>query len=549
MGSNDEVWIYAPGGTSAAGPYWGKGPLGDGDFWSGSIASDTVVVAVLAQAGASGEYSPRFSIDAVAHQWATAVLPDQSAAAAAPAPCNLDVTCYPTYQTVSKAVVQYDFMADSGGLYACSGAMINTRSSSLKPYMLTAHHCISTDSEARSIEARFFYQTSACGGTPPNVLSVPTVIGGTYLAGAPIPQGDFALVLLSSAPSGTVFAGWSVPFDAGASGAGIHHPEGSYKRIALGTRGPDVPVNVEGDLAPANLYYQMNWSSGVTQPGSSGSPLLNSSLQIVGTLTGGPVIPAGKTACDVPAAGTYGRFSNAYPAISSYLEDNAPSGSSSPVISPNGLVNAASFLPAIAPGMILSIFGTNLASGTAAASQVPLPTSLLGASVTINNKTAPLYFVSPTQLNVQVPFETLPGTANVTVSVNGSSTSQSMNVSLVAPGTFTGNGRIVPSSSGRRGDALILYITGQGPVLPAVATGAAPSTGTPVNQLPKPFLPVSLTIGGVAAQVFFAGVPGGLVGVTQINFFIPNTAPMGDQPVMVSVGSQTGAPAFLTVTP
>ena len=124
-----------------------------------------------------------------------------------------------------------------------------------------------------------------------------------------------------------------------------------------------------------------------------------------------------------------------------------------------------------------------------------------------------------------------------------------MNVSLVAPGTFTGSGRIVPSSSGRRGDALILYITGQGPVLPAVATGAAPSAGTPVNQLPKPFLPVSLTVGGVPAQVFFAGVPSGLVGVTQINFFIPNNAPLGDQPVMVSVGSQTTAPALITVTP
>src|SRR5690349_10580399 len=109
LGSNDEVWLYAPGGTHAAGPYSGKGPLGDGDFWSASVASDTVVVAVLAEAGAGGEYSPRFSIDAVAHQWATAVMPDQPAPAAAPASCNLDVTCYPTYQTVSRAVVQYDF--------------------------------------------------------------------------------------------------------------------------------------------------------------------------------------------------------------------------------------------------------------------------------------------------------------------------------------------------------------------------------------------------------------------------------------------------------
>jgi len=109
----------------------------------------------------------------------------------------------------------------------------------------------------------------------------------------------------------------------------------------------------------------------------------------------------------------------------------------------------------------------------------------------------------------------------------------------------------VPYASGSRGQVLTLFITGAGAVSPPVATGSAPAPGTSVSQLPAPVQGVSLTIGGIAAPVVFSGIPSGLVGVVQINFQVPNEAPVGSQPVVVTIAgkaSRAGAATF-NVTP
>src|SRR5882724_8689345 len=92
-----------------------------------------------------------------------------------------------------------------------------------------------------------------------------------------------------------------------------------------------------------------------------------------------------------------------------------------PAVSSGGVVNAASFTAPVAPGALISIFGVNLAPQTAAASQIPLPTSLAGVSVRFNNNVfAPLLFVSSTQINAQLPWEVVAnGTVTVTVNNNG----------------------------------------------------------------------------------------------------------------------------------
>jgi uncharacterized protein (TIGR03437 family) len=95
---------------------------------------------------------------------------------------------------------------------------------------------------------------------------------------------------------------------------------------------------------------------------------------------------------------------------------------------------------------------------------------------------------------------------------------------------------------------LILYITGQGAVSPAVPTGAEPSSTSTIDELPKPVQQVGLTVGGVAAEVLFAGIPPGLVGVVQINFRVPQV-PSGDQPVVVTIGNQASKNAILTILP
>jgi uncharacterized protein (TIGR03437 family) len=216
-----------------------------------------------------------------------------------------------------------------------------------------------------------------------------------------------------------------------------------------------------------------------------------------------------------------------------------------------GVTNGASFAPASgAPGMILSAFGTNLAPSVRQASSVPLPLNLGGVSVSVNGVPAPLYYVSSGQLNIQIPYETGAGPAVLGVNNNGQVTSYIFNIGPSAPGIFTdSNGALVPSSTGKPGDTLTLFITGDGDVSPVLATGASPFTATPLNLLPAPRLPLSITVGGVAAQVAFAGIPPGLAGVTQVNFVVPIGVASGVQPVVVTVGGIPSNAANITIAP
>jgi uncharacterized protein (TIGR03437 family) len=211
-----------------------------------------------------------------------------------------------------------------------------------------------------------------------------------------------------------------------------------------------------------------------------------------------------------------------------------------------GLTNSASYAQSYAPGMILSIFGSNLALTTAPANSVPLPVSLDNISVTVNGVPAPLYYVSPTQLNVQIPYETpASGTATVVVSNNGKTASASIGMSPAAPGIFTdANRAIVPDSTAARGQTIAIYVTGAGMVEPSVATGAMPGNGA----APVPAGTTLVTVGGVQASTVFVGIPSWSIGVLQINFVVPSTVPAGAQPVVVSVGGLASAAATLNVT-
>jgi uncharacterized protein (TIGR03437 family) len=209
-----------------------------------------------------------------------------------------------------------------------------------------------------------------------------------------------------------------------------------------------------------------------------------------------------------------------------------------------GISNGASFKPAFAPGTVMSIFGTDLAPAEAIGS-LPLPLNLAGVSVTVNGIPAPLYYVSPTQLNVQIPYETGAGRAFLGVNNNVDNIAvTTFDVASSAPGIFDVfiDTRGAAVHSAQRGAALTLFVTGVGDVLPAVLTGSAP-----VASIPRPRLPVTLTVGGVTAPVQFVGTPSWSVGVTQVNFTIPQNAPAGLQPVIVTVGSVASAPVNLTV--
>lgn len=214
-----------------------------------------------------------------------------------------------------------------------------------------------------------------------------------------------------------------------------------------------------------------------------------------------------------------------------------------------GIANAASYQPAFAPGMILYVAGSGFSWVVQTASAVPLSTSMGDVWATINGIPAPLYYVSPFQLDIQIPYEVQPGSATLSVNSLSHQETFTFTVTAAAPGIFTAaDGSLAPFASAARGKTLPMFITGQGAVSPSVATGATPSSGTPVSELPVPVLPVKLTIGGIDVKPAFVGIPKALVGVTQINFQVPANAPLGPQRVIVTIGGVSSAPATLTVT-
>ena len=213
-----------------------------------------------------------------------------------------------------------------------------------------------------------------------------------------------------------------------------------------------------------------------------------------------------------------------------------------------GIGNAASGAQSYAPGQLLAVYGTNLAASLQIAGIQPLPLTMASASATVNGVSAPLWFVSSTQINLQIPYETAAGPAVLAVNNGGQVASSIFNVSPAAPGIFAYNGSLVPYATAKQGQTILCFITGDGDVTPSLATGVSPASGTALAQLPKSRQNVSLTIAGEPATIVFNGIVPGLIGVTQVNFTVPTDAAIGVDPVVVTVGGAASAPVNLTVT-
>jgi len=213
-----------------------------------------------------------------------------------------------------------------------------------------------------------------------------------------------------------------------------------------------------------------------------------------------------------------------------------------------GVTNAASYKQAFSPGTIIAVFGTLLAGSTQSAPVVPLPTTLGGATVNINGTPAPLYFVSPGQINVQIPYTVLSSTVvPLSVTFNGQTVTTEIAVSTASPGIFVDStGAPAGAQTAKRGQTIALYVTGAGTVSPVVASGSTPL----VNTTPAPTQPVVISVGGVQASTAYAylGVPAWAIGLIQINFTIPTGTPLGSQPVLVMINGTTSAAANILVT-
>lgn len=237
--------------------------------------------------------------------------------------------------------------------------------------------------------------------------------------------------------------------------------------------------------------------------------------------------------------------------VMGFTPEEAPAGNLPVVSTRSGVVNAASFAPGATPGAWISIHGHRLSATTRTwnANDIvngKLPTQLDGVSVMINNRPAAVYYISPNQLNVQAPADTLSGSVSVVVT-NSLGTSSAVTVQLqsalpgffrlaqehvmatTASGLFIGPSGLVDGLTTRPAqplEVITLWGTGFGPSNPAIAPGEVVGTAAPLQNA------VTIRVGQEKAQVLYAGITA--AGLYQINVAVPSLD-NGDYPVIAEI--------------
>ncbi len=236
--------------------------------------------------------------------------------------------------------------------------------------------------------------------------------------------------------------------------------------------------------------------------------------------------------------------------------------SAAPYIDPTGIINAASYAPftsGVAPGELLSIYGSNLAASTVVTEGgVPFPKLLGGVRVLMNNREAAIYFVSPGQIAAIVPYQIAENIVEVKIERGGvTSNVVTMFRNVTHPGIFsqsqTGEGigavlhtdfsLVTEASPARPGEVIQVFLTGLGAVSPSILDGDLGGIST-LNRTPPGT--VSAYVDNLPAEVSYAGLAPGLAGLYQVNLKVPDNSASGN--VFLDIGtpdaytSQTALP-------
>jgi len=197
--------------------------------------------------------------------------------------CNADIACYQEerWEDIKRAVLR---ILINGNVY-CSGALINNTAENGIPYVYTANHCIGDAEDAQSSIFYFNYESPTCKGTDG---SIDYSISSSVLR-ATSDKLDFSLVELSTSPGAEYqpyFAGWNLDTKDIENVVAIHHPEGDVKKISFEDDAP-VTGNFGSGYDEYTHWLVKQWETGTTEPGSSGSPLIDQNNLLIGALTGG----------------------------------------------------------------------------------------------------------------------------------------------------------------------------------------------------------------------------------------------------------------------
>lgn len=315
-----ELFVYSADGQ-AYGPYTGRGPIDDGQIWTNAILGDEVRLQL------------RVAPEDVAHT--KLVIADVGYMGAAfpmatnafcsyNADCVVNAACTSSSAvTAAMDAVASILFASGGSYYICTGGLIaDLDTDSIVPYFLTANHCISTATEASSLETYFDYVTT-CGS--PNCTQPYNNPGNTV--GAQIMKAsstsDFTLLRLSSAPAtpdgDAVYLGWNSTAVANTNNTPLYrisHPAGAPQ--AYSEHVVDTSKTTCRSWPRGNWIYSRD-TLGATEGGSSGSPVVNGAGQIVGQLSGGCGFNVNDN-CDAASNATVdGAFAAYFSQVSSIL--------------------------------------------------------------------------------------------------------------------------------------------------------------------------------------------------------------------------------------
>ncbi len=219
-------------------------------------------------------------------------------------------------------------------------------------------------------------------------------------------------------------------------------------------------------------------------------------------------------------------------------------------------VNAANYAQTIAPESLAATFGNQLTSTTATATSLPLPLMLAGVTVMVNNLSAPLLYVSPTQVNYLVPANVDPGTAVIKV-MNGATVVATGTVVIenVSPSIFTvtANGKGVPAAQTTFDGVTFQAVANADGTARALNAGTTAKTnylvlyGTGLRRRSS-MSNVLVTIGGVQAELSFLGAHSSLAGLDQMNIKLPQALRgRGAVDVIVTVDGKTANPVSLSI--
>lgn len=341
---NAALFVYNDNGE-AFGPYGGRGIDGSGRLVSNTVTGDVATV----QLRVEGKPTPqqlaqlKFAIAEIAHigprftlaQRVNPKIAGDKAFCSYNASCVVNGDCFDSgdwapIDDVRRAVAHMLFPVGSS-YYICSGGLLNNTSGDGSPLFLTANHCIDTQSSASGMETFWDFredcgQTGACSASYSQLRSqFPTVLGATLLATGS--SSDFTLMELSSVPAGSrYYLGWTTTAIASSNNAALYrlsHPQGapqSYSRHSV-----DANSFTCGGI-PRGRYIYSDDVAGATEGGSSGSPVMNASGQVVGQLFGACGSNLNDTCDAVNNRTVDGAFANSYPSLAAYLDPGTGGG-------------------------------------------------------------------------------------------------------------------------------------------------------------------------------------------------------------------------------